>query len=134
MKRKHILAVASLAVFATSVSSPAKAQVNRTLQFYNFCSHPVRYFIYHPHADGRWYTHGWYSIRARAPAVDVNGEDRMPHIHLENSRLFVYAEATDGSNMVWRGTTPANFRGARYGMMQLVLSVAGGKYQAGLNC
>lgn len=134
MKRRHILAAASMAAFAASVPSPAEAQVNRTLQFFNSCAHPVRYFIYHPHGDGRWYTHGWYSIGANSPAADVRGEDRMPHVHLENSRLFVYAEATNGSNVVWRGTTPANFRGARYTMMQLSLSVVGGKFQAGIRC
>ena len=134
MKPGHILAAVSVAVLTTSVPSPAEAQVNRTLQFFNNCAHPIRYFIYHPHGDGRWYTHGWYSAGANDPARDLRGEDRMPHVHLENTRLYVYAEATDGSNVVWRGTTPANFNGARYGVMQISLSVAGGKYQAGVKC
>lgn len=134
MKRLLAFAAVAIPLLATMPAPPAGAQVSRTLQFYNRCSAPVRYFIYHQHGDGSWQTHGWYNAAAGQPLLDVLNANRQPEQHIEGQPLYVYAESTSGQTRTWVGPQRVPFNGATYPMRAFSLTVGSAKFQFGVNC
>lgn len=134
MKMFVALIAVAIPVFAAMPVAPAAAQVSRTLQFYNRCSAPVRYFIYHQHRDGSWQSHGWYQAAGRQPLLDVLNASRQPEQHSEGQPLYVYAETTSGPTRTWVGRQRVPFNGATYPMRAFALTVGAAKFQFGVNC
>lgn len=111
----------------------AQAQVNRELWFRNDCRHPIRFFVYHQHADGSWVTHGWYEFEGNETPKRPT-ENGQPLVHIEGRPLFMYVESTNGSNQYWEGQQRVTFNGQEYALMQATLSVRQGQLSFGVNC
>lgn len=112
----------------------ASGRVTRPLRFFNRCRHPVRYFIYHIHADKKWTTHGWFSAPGNKPVHPLTSRGQ-PVTHLEGEKLFIYGETTgSGPFISWTGTTPATFGGARYSTMPMTMTVKSGNFDFGVSC
>jgi hypothetical protein len=122
-------------LIAGAVLTPTalQAQVNRELWFRNDCRHPVRFFVYHQHADGNWVTHGWYEFAGNEANLRPTQGGR-PLVHIEGRPLFMYVETTDGSRIFWEGQQLATFNGQEYALMPATLSVRQGNLSFGVNC
>lgn len=122
-------------VLAGTLLAPtvAQAQVNRELWFRNDCRHPVRFFVYHQHADDAWVTHGWYDFAGNESPKRPT-QDGRPLVHIEGHPLFMYVESTNGSNQFWEGEERVTFNGQEYALVQATLSVRQGQLSFGVNC
>ena len=72
------------------------ALLSNTLEFDNFCGHPLRIAVY-AEFRGRWYMHAWYYFDA------YEGPLALPEAQTDNRYVYWYAETTDGSGWVWEG-------------------------------
>ncbi len=124
---------AMLVAGALAMPPAAQAQVNRELWFNNNCRHPIRFFIYHEHADGNWVTHGWYQFEGNEANIRPSQNGR-PLIHIEGRPLYMYAETTNGTRIFWEGQQLATFNGQEYALMRATISVRQGNMSFGVNC
>lgn len=132
---RTLKAFAGALVLAGTLVAPmtAQAQVNRELWFRNDCRHPIRFFVYHQHADGSFVTHGWYEFAGNEGQMRPT-QDGRPLVHIEGRPLYMYVESTDGSRIFWEGQQLATFNGQEYALMQATLSVRQGQLSFGVNC
>ncbi len=127
--------LAAMLVLAGTLLAPmaAQAQVNRELWFRNDCRHPIRFVVYHQHADGNWVTHGWYEFAGNEAPLRPTQNGR-PLVHIEGRPLYMYVESTDGSRIFWEGQQLATLNGQEYALLQATLSVRQGQLSFGVNC
>jgi len=92
-----------------------QANCGTAIEFTNSCAHPVQIAIMYQDVSGQWAREGWWSFSSRETSTLqlTNGNT----VSTNNARMYFYAEATDGSGVVWNGATRANV-GARSLAMQ----------------
>ena len=100
----------TLVVIFSSVSV-SSLPLEVPLRIRNGCSHPIRIAVEYirnkecPPQGGDcfdYYEGGWWHFEpGESAALTDNGEDLL--IYPPDTQLGIYAESTDGSNLVWRG-------------------------------
>ena len=127
------LAGALLASWLLCAGAPAAAQNLRELVFFNDCDRPVRVLVHHAAEERAWTPHAWWTFQPRERSYLAWEERRL--MHLDNHDLYFYAEATDGSRLVWDGRDAmAEWNGVQYPLRRATPAVIEGNLQIRLTC
>ena len=99
----------------------AQPTPNGDVYISNVCDHPVQLAVsWEDPLDG-WRTEGWWTFEA-SETGSLKAEDGQ--VRTENGFLYVYAEATDDSKLVWEADNEdfrENIGGKSYNMVELEL-------------
>ncbi len=133
--RGRWLAVAcgALAFGLFLLAAPAEAQNRRQIVFHNDCRRPVRVLVHITDNPGVYNTYAWWDF---APGERSYLQwQRVTLGQLDDHALYIYAEATDGSRVVWSGNAgTANWRGVQYALQQARVGVVDGDLVVRLTC
>ncbi len=131
MKKVFLLLVPWFLFSAAS----AQPTPNGDVYIVNSCVHPLQLAVsWEDPLDG-WRTEGWWTFAASENG-SLKSEDGQ--VRTENGFLYVYAEATDDSRVVWEADN-ADFRenigGKSYNMLEIELEPeADGSWVLPLHC
>lgn len=124
---------AALALWLLAAAAPAAAQNAREIVFFNDCSRPVRVMVHHASAERAWTARAWWSFRPYERSFLMWEQRRL--VQLDNHDIYFFAEATDGSRLVWDGTAAtAEWNGVQYPLRRATPSVVDGNLQIRLTC
>jgi uncharacterized membrane protein len=111
-----LLPLVCVAALASAQPTP-----NGDVYIANACAHPLRVAVsWEDPLDG-WRTEGWWSFAADESS-SLKSEDGQ--VRTENGFLYVYAQATDKSGLVWEADNTdyqENIEGKSYNMVEIEL-------------
>ena len=120
MKKPYLSAFFLFTGFLLTLVS-AQPTPNGDVYISNVCEHPVELAVsWEDPLDG-WRTEGWWTFEA-SETGSLKSEDGQ--VRTENGFLYVYAEATDDSGLVWEADNEdfrENIGGKSYNMVELEL-------------
>lgn len=116
---KKMLPILTLGLL--SLSASAQPTPNGDVFIVNSCAHPLQLAVsWEDPLDG-WRTEGWWTFAA-SEGGSLKAEDGQ--VRTANGFLYVYAEATDGSGVVWQADNAdyrENIGGRSYDMIEIQL-------------
>ena len=84
--------------------------------FTNACDRPLRLAVHYLALDGQWHTAGWWNVGA-GERTGLNTAEGQP-ITTQATSWYFYAQATDGSDIEWRGEYAIDADGQTLPMLQ----------------
>jgi uncharacterized membrane protein len=130
-------ALLGLLVAASLCSASAQSTPNGDVYVVNTCEHPAQLAVsWEDPLDG-WRTEGWWEFAASTPTPQrLTSEDGQ--VRTANGFLYIYAEAADGSGVVWEADNE-DFRevidGQSYNMLELEMDAEeDGSWVLSLGC
>ncbi|WP_281561745.1 DUF1036 domain-containing protein [Thalassomonas sp. RHCl1] len=80
----------------------------------NNCHHPIKVAVNYRNTSGSWVTESWWKFQPNRSGNLATGGN---HLLTGDSTIFYYAEATNGTNIVWAGDAKREYIGfKKYGM------------------